>query len=87
VHPLHRQVPEWEIVAGHHLHRHFSFDDFVGALRFVNRIGEVAEAEAHHPNIMLTWGKVEVEIWTHKIDGLTESDFILAAKLDELPRD
>jgi 4a-hydroxytetrahydrobiopterin dehydratase len=84
---LHGQISDWEIVEGHHLRRVFGFDDFAGALRFVNRVGEVAETENHHPNISFTWGRVEVEIWTHKIDGLTESDFILAAKLDELPRD
>jgi len=84
---LHPQVPDWEVILGHHLHRVFGFQDFVGALRFVNRIGEVAEAEGHHPNIALTWGRVEVEIWTHKIDGLAESDFVLAAKIDQLPRD
>ena len=84
---LHPQVPDWEVILGHHLRRVFTFDDFVGALAFVNRIGEVAEAENHHPNISLTWGRVEVEIWTHKIDGLAEGDFILAAKVDELPRD
>jgi 4a-hydroxytetrahydrobiopterin dehydratase len=84
---LHPQVPDWEVILGHHLRRVFAFDDFVGALGFVNRIGEVAEAENHHPNISLTWGRVEVEIWTHKIDGLAEGDFVLAAKIDELPRD
>lgn len=81
---LHPQVPGWEVVLGHHLHRVFGFDDFVSALAFVNRMGEVAEAEGHHPNISFTWGRVEVEIWTHKIDGLTESDFVLAAKIDAL---
>lgn len=80
------QLEGWVIERGHHLTRSFTFPDFVQALAFVNRIGEVAEAEAHHPNISLTWGKVGVDIWTHKIDGLTESDFILAAKIDALPR-
>lgn len=79
-------VPDWEVILGHHLRRVFAFDDFVGALTFVNRIGELAEAEGHHPNITFTWGRVEVEIWTHKIDGLAEADFILAAKIDQLPR-
>ncbi len=84
---LHPQVSDWEVVLGHHLRRVFAFDDFVGALGFVNRIGEVAEAENHHPNISFTWGRVEVEVWTHKIDGLAEGDFVLAAKIDQLPRD
>jgi 4a-hydroxytetrahydrobiopterin dehydratase len=83
---LHPQVPDWEAILNHHLRRVFAFDDFAGALEFVNRIGEVAEEEGHHPNITFTWGRVEVEIWTHKIDGLAEADFILAAKIDQLPR-
>ncbi|MEZ4389205.1 MAG: 4a-hydroxytetrahydrobiopterin dehydratase [Candidatus Krumholzibacteriia bacterium] len=87
VQDLRRQVPDWDVILGHHLRRVFAFDDFAGALVFVNRIGEVAEAEGHHPNITFTWGRVEVEIWTHKIDGLAEADFILAAKVDQLPRD
>ena len=70
---LHPQVSDWEVILAHHLRRVFTFDDFVGALRFVNRIAEVAEAENHHPNLSLTWGRVEVEIWTHKIDGLAEA--------------
>ena len=56
------------------------------ALGFVNRVGEIAEQQSHHPDIHLAWGKVRVEVWTHKIDGLTESDFILAAKIDEIRR-
>ena len=78
------QVPEWQVVDNHHLTRSFTFPDFVTALAFVNRAGEVAEQEGHHPDIYLSWGKAEVKIWTHKIDGLTESDFILAAKIDRL---
>jgi len=73
---------DWEIVTGHHLRHEFQFPDFVAALAFTNAIGEIAEAEGHHPDILLTWGRVTVEIWTHKIDGLTESDFILAAKIE-----
>jgi 4a-hydroxytetrahydrobiopterin dehydratase len=84
---LHAELPDWEVILGHHLRRVYKFPDFLAALRFVNRIGEVAEAENHHPNISFTWGRVEVEIWTHKIDGLAEADFVLAAKLDQLPRD
>jgi 4a-hydroxytetrahydrobiopterin dehydratase len=80
------ELDGWVIEKGHHLTRSFSFPDFVQALAFVNRVGELAEVEAHHPSILLTWGKVGIEIWTHKIDGLTESDFILAAKIDELAR-
>jgi 4a-hydroxytetrahydrobiopterin dehydratase len=83
---LHLQVPEWEVVNGHHLKRKFTFPDFVSALAFVNRVGEVAEKEGHHPDICLGWGKAEITIWTHAVDGLTESDFILAAKIDKLKR-
>jgi 4a-hydroxytetrahydrobiopterin dehydratase len=78
------QVPEWKVVDGHHLTRLFRFPDFVQALAFVNKVGEVAEGQGHHPDILLSWGKAEITTWTHKIDGLTESDFILAAKIDRL---
>ena len=84
--PFIDQLNSWEVVDEHHLSRNFIFKDFVTALKFVNAIGEVAEAEGHHPDIYLTWGKVGVQIFTHKVDGLTESDFILAAKIDELPK-
>ena len=82
--PLAAQVPQWQVVDEHHLTRTLSFPDFVTGLAFVNRLAEVAEAEGHHPDIYLAWGKVRIDIWTHKIDGLTESDFILAAKADSL---
>jgi 4a-hydroxytetrahydrobiopterin dehydratase len=78
------QVPGWDVVDGHHLNRTFVFPDFRTALDFVNRVGAVAEQEGHHPDLYLAWGKVGVKIWTHKIDGLTESDFILAAKIESL---
>jgi 4a-hydroxytetrahydrobiopterin dehydratase len=74
----------WRVIANHHLERDFSFPDFKRALEFVNRIGAVAEEQGHHPDLHLGWGKVKAVIWTHKIDGLTESDFILAAKIDAL---
>ena len=73
----------WRVIAGHHLEKSYKFPDFVQALAFVNRVGAVAEAQGHHPDIALGWGKVTVTIWTHKIEGLTESDFILAAKADQ----
>jgi len=81
---LHASVPEWTVTNEHHLHREFRFPDFKLALAFVNRVGEVAEEQGHHPDILLAWGKVGVTLWTHKIDGLTESDFIMAAKIDRL---
>ena len=78
------QLSEWEVVREHHLKKNYAFSNFAEALKFVNRVGELAEEQGHHPDICFGWGKVEVTIWTHKIDGLTESDFILAAKIDEL---
>lgn len=83
---LKRQVPGWDVVDEHHLKKTYAFPDFVKALDFVNKAGAIAEQQGHHPDLYLTWGKVGVEIWTHKIDGLTESDFILAAKLEQIPR-
>ena len=81
---LQRQLAEgWDVVDEHHLHKTYEFENFRDALDFTNRVGEVAEDQGHHPNICLTWGKVEIRVWTHKIDGLTESDFIFAAKADE----
>lgn len=82
---LRKQVDGWEVVKEHHLHKDYSFPDFLKALDFVNRAGAIAEQQGHHPDLYLTWGKVGVDIWTHKIDGLTESDFILASKLDRIP--
>lgn len=72
----------WDVVETHHLERTYEFSDFAEALAFVNAIGAIAEEQGHHPDIHLAWGRVGVEIWTHKIDGLTESDFVLAAKFD-----
>lgn len=72
----------WDVVETHHLERTYEFPDFAEALAFVNAIGEIAEEQGHHPDIHLAWGRVGAEIWTHKIDGLTESDFVLAAKFD-----
>jgi 4a-hydroxytetrahydrobiopterin dehydratase len=81
---LAKQVPQWKVVNGHHLMRLFTFPDFRQALAFVNKVGEIAEEQGHHPDILLSWGKAEITTWTHKIDGLTESDFILAAKIDKV---
>ncbi len=81
---LAQQVPQWKVIDGHHISRLFEFPDFRQALAFVNKVGEVAESQGHHPDILLGWGKAEITTWTHKINGLTESDFILAAKIDKL---
>ncbi|CAI4029815.1 putative pterin-4-alpha-carbinolamine dehydratase [Nitrospira tepida] len=72
----------WSLNTAGHLERLYTFKDFAQALDFVNKVGAVAEAEGHHPDLYLAWGKCKVEIWTHKINGLTESDFYLAAKAD-----
>lgn len=80
------KVEGWSHRGHHDISRIFAFPDFVSALAFANRVGEVAEAEGHHPDLLVAWGKVEVRTWTHKVDGLTESDFILAAKIDRLDR-
>src|SRR4029078_12293711 len=82
--PLLTQRDGWEVVNEHHLKKGYRFADFKEALAFVNRVGNLAEEQGHHPDICFGWGSVEITIWTHKIDGLTESDFILAAKIDEL---
>lgn len=78
------QLPDWQVVGEHHLQREYRFKDFRESLDFVNRVGELAEEQGHHPDICFGWGKADITIWTHKIDGLTESDFVLAAKIDKL---
>ena len=84
LHALSHQLPNWQVIDEHHITRSFTFPDFKQALDFVNRVGVVAEEQGHHPDILLAWGKAEITLWTHKIDGLTESDFIMAAKIDAL---
>ena len=79
-----RGLPFWKVVEEHHLEKSFLFRDFATALDFVVRVGGVAEQEGHHPDLCLSWGKVDVKIFTHKIRGLSENDFILAAKIDVL---
>ena len=75
---------DWRVVNEHHLEKEYGFPDFQTALDFTNRVGEMAEKQGHHPDIYLAWGKVKVTVWTHKIDGLTESDFVFAAKSDQV---
>ncbi len=85
IHALQPQLSdEWSVIDEHHLTKEYSFKNFREALDFTNRVGELAEEQSHHPDILLAWGKVRITIWTHKIDGLTESDFIFAAKADRL---
>ncbi len=81
---LQKQVDGWNVMQEHHITKTFKFPDFRQALNFVNQVGNLAEEQGHHPDIFLAWGRVEITIWTHKIDGLMESDFILAAKIDQL---
>ena len=81
---LSSQLPDWKVIDEHHIEKSFTFPDFRSALAFVNRVGELAEEQGHHPDIALSWGLVAVKTFTHKIQGLTESDFILAAKIVRL---
>lgn len=74
----------WEVINEHHLTKHYKFENFLETLAFVNRVSELAEEQGHHPDFCFGYGKAQITIWTHKIDGLTESDFILAAKIDKL---
>ena len=75
---------DWQVVDGHHIERSYKFKDFRQGLDFVNKVGELAEQQGHHPDIYLSWGKVKITLFTHKIDGLHQSDFIMAAKIDQL---
>jgi 4a-hydroxytetrahydrobiopterin dehydratase len=78
------ELDGWEVVNNHHLKKGYKFSNFRESQEFVNRVGDLAEEQGHHPDICFGWGNAEISIWTHKIDGLTESDFVLAAKIDKL---
>lgn len=81
---LHKELGNsWNVIKEHHLEKEYRFKNFREALEFTNKVGAIAEKEGHHPDILLSYGKVVIQLWTHKIDGLSESDFILAAKCDE----
>ena len=84
IQPLASQVDHWNVMDNHHVEKEFKFPDFKAALDFVNRVGIIAEEQGHHPDIFLAWGRTEITLWTHAIDGLTESDFIMAAKIDQV---
>lgn len=73
---------DWRVVDDHHLEKEYRFRDFREALSFTNRVGELADTVGHHPDIELGWGRVKLSVWTHKIDGLHEADFVFAAKAD-----
>jgi 4a-hydroxytetrahydrobiopterin dehydratase len=75
---------DWQVIDEHHLEKEYKFKDFQGALDFTNKVGELAEAVDHHPEICLTWGRVRIIIWTHSIGGLSEADFVFAARTDRL---
>jgi 4a-hydroxytetrahydrobiopterin dehydratase len=85
---LHRELGGdaggWRVVDEHHLEKDYRFRDFREALDYVNRVGVMAEEQKHHPDLLLAWGRARITIWTHKIDGLTESDFVFAARCDAL---
>jgi len=82
--PLLAAVDDWLVVDGHHLEKTWQFEDFASALVFVNAVGAICEDQGHHANFEFGWGEVLVRSWTHKIDGLAEADFILAAKIDQM---
>lgn len=85
---LHEQLGSgWELIEEHHLEKQYKLKDWAQAIALTNRVSEIAEEANHHPDVFLTWGKVKVTIWTHKIDGLTESDFVFAAKVEEASHD
>ena len=77
----------WEVIDDHHLEKEYEFKDFASALKFTNKVGEMANKVDHHPVIILSWGMVAINLWTHKIDGLSETDFVFAAKSDKLYKD
>jgi 4a-hydroxytetrahydrobiopterin dehydratase len=80
-----KQLPDgWQVINEHHLEKEYKFKNFIQALAFVNKVGKLAESQSHHPDIYLAWGRVKLTVWTHKVDGLGENDFILAAKIEEL---
>lgn len=82
--PYLKEVKGWDVIDGKKIRKEFTFPDFKTALAFVNKVGGIAESEGHHPEITLGWGRVAVELWTHAIGGLSENDFILAAKIDRI---
>lgn len=75
---------DWKVLDEQRLEKEFKFPDFRHALEFVNDVGEIAEEQNHHPDIYFTYGQARIQIWTHSVKGLTENDFVLAAKIDEL---
>lgn len=85
--PFLMEIPDWEMVDGARLVRSFKFSNFAGPMMLASRIGELAEREGHHPDLHIRWGELKIELWTHASGGLTQNDFILAAKIDQIARD
>ncbi len=82
--PLFRELRNWVCNEDRRLVKSYKFDDFKSAMELANKIAIIAESEGHHPDLLVRWGELRIDLWTHKVDGLTESDFILAAKIDQL---
>jgi 4a-hydroxytetrahydrobiopterin dehydratase len=78
------ELKDWEVVEDHHLAKSYKTKNFVEALQLANKIGELAEEEGHHPDLLVRWGELKIDLFTHKVNGLTEADFVLAAKIDRL---
>lgn len=82
--PMFAELQGWSVVDDHHLLKSVKTKNFKQALKLANKIGELAEEEGHHPDLLVRWGELKIELWTHKVNGLTEADFVLAAKIDQL---
>ncbi len=80
---LHKEIPKWKLEEKR-ISRHFEFKNFSEAMNFVNKVADIAEEECHHPDIKIFYNKVDIDLWTHAVNGLSENDFIVAAKIDEL---
>jgi len=78
------ELKDWTVVEDHHLSKSYKTKNFVEALQLANKIGELAEEEGHHPDLLVRWGELKIDLFTHKVNGLTEADFVLAAKIDRL---
>lgn len=82
--PLLAELDDWQVIDDRKIVKSFKFDNFIQAMGLANKIAEVAEEQGHHPDLLVRWGELRLDLWTHKIDGLSESDFILAAKIDRI---
>lgn len=82
--PLLNQLKDWEVIEDKQIRKSFVTADFAQSLELANKIGAIAESEGHHPDLLVSWGLLRVDLWTHKVNGLTEADFILAAKIDNM---